>query len=354
MMDAKHDKGRIAQIATGEGKSTIIAMLAAYKALQGEKVDIITSSEVLASRDVEEKKSFFKLLKLTVSDNCKINAPDCYKANIVYGDISDFEGDLLRHEFNRLNTRGDRGFGTVIVDEVDSMCIDNLGSSTRLGSHFVGLEYLDILLVTIWQQLDMLDRQITRHEGKLIYLPPELKIENGKIFPISEDIEFDIDQIIEIDDRRSFTKSLLRSNVEKIINESSGTPLENQLRIPKHLINFAKIELDDWVDSAYRAKHCYSEKEDYVIAKSRRDQENVIAPVDYQNTGVVQVSTTWNNGLHQFLQIKHGLKITAENITTSFISNIGYFNRYISKNQNGEILSNKIYGLTGTLGSSDS
>lgn len=224
MMDAKHDKGRIAQIATGEGKSTIVAMLATIKALQGEKVDVITSSEVLAARDAEEKKAFFNLLKLTVSDNSSNNAPDCYKANIVYGDITDFEGDLLKHEFNRLNTKGDRRFGTVIVDEVDSMCIDNLGSSTRLGSHFVGLEYLDILLVIVWKQLDMLDRQITRHEGKLVYLPPELKIHNGEILPISEDVEGNIDQIIEIDDRRSFTKSLLKSNVEKIINESNNSP----------------------------------------------------------------------------------------------------------------------------------
>jgi len=109
--------------------------------------------------------------------------------------------------------------------------------------------------------------------------------------------------------------------------------------------------LDDWIDSAYRAKHCNNKEEDYVIAK--RYGEDVIVPVDYQNTGVIQVGTTWNNGLHQFLQIKHGLKITAENLTTSFISNIGYFNRYINKNHNGDIISNKIYGLTGTLGSND-
>ncbi len=160
MMDAKHDKGMIAQIGTGEGKSTIVAMLAAIKALQGEKVDVITSSEVLAARDAAEKKIFYNILKLTVNDNSKNKDLDCYKANIVYGDISDFGGDLLKHEFNGLNTRGDREFGTVIVDEVDSMCIDNIGSSTRLGSNFVGLEYLDILLIYIWLQLDMLDKQI--------------------------------------------------------------------------------------------------------------------------------------------------------------------------------------------------
>ncbi len=354
MMNSRSDKGRIAQIATGEGKSTITAMLGAVKALQGEKVDIITSSEVLAARDAEEKRSFFNLLNLTVSDNGRNNAPDCYKSNIVYGDITDFEGDLLRHEFNRSNTKGDRGFGAVIVDEVDSMCIDNLGSSTRLGSHFAGLEYLDILLTTIWQQLDMLDKQITKYKGKLIYLPPELKIENENIIPVSEDIEISEDDIIEIDSRRDFTKNLLKSNIKKIINESSDAPSENQLRIPGHLVEFANIELEEWIDSAVTAKYYYTENKSYIIAKSRRDNEKTIAPVDYQNTGVVQVSTTWNNGLHQFLQLKHGLKITPENLTTSFISNIGYFNRYINKNQQGEVLSNKIYGLTGTLGSKDS
>jgi hypothetical protein len=52
------------------------------------------------------------------------------------------------------------------------MCIDNLGTSTRLGSHFVGFEYLDILLISIWQQLDMIDKQIGVFEGKLVFLPP--------------------------------------------------------------------------------------------------------------------------------------------------------------------------------------
>ena len=59
------------------------------------------------------------------------------------------------------------------------------------------------------------------------------------------------------------SESQLVSLIEKIVNESSNSPSENQLRIPKHLIELAKIELDDWVDSAYRAKHCNNKEEDY-------------------------------------------------------------------------------------------
>ena len=59
------NKGLIAQISTGEGKSTIISMVATYLALCGKSVDIITSTEILAKRDSEEKRPFYKMFKLT-------------------------------------------------------------------------------------------------------------------------------------------------------------------------------------------------------------------------------------------------------------------------------------------------
>lgn len=97
--------------------------------------------------------------------------------------------------------------------------------------------------------------------------------------------------------------------------------------------------VDKWIDNAIYAKYQCRENEQYVIKK--RDEEYVIVPVDYQNTGVTLENTIWSNGLHQFVQLKHNLHLTSESLTSSFISNIGYITLY----------NNNIFGLTGTLGS---
>uniref|UniRef100_A0A183CBG7 SECA_MOTOR_DEAD domain-containing protein n=1 Tax=Globodera pallida TaxID=36090 RepID=A0A183CBG7_GLOPA len=69
-------------------------------------------------------------------------------------------------------------------------------------------------------------------------------------------------------------------------------------------------------------------------------REGAVVPIDYQNTGTQQRSTSLSDGLHQFLQLKHGLRMDPETLVTSFITNPGFINRY-----------KQIYGLSGTLGS---
>ncbi|CAF3851092.1 unnamed protein product [Rotaria sp. Silwood1] len=96
--------GRIGQIKTGEGKSIIVCMLAAYLAVgkQGKKVDIITTSEVLAIRNTEEFKDFYDMFNLTCTHNCRDgekNDQTNYSLDIVYGTVNHFAGDLLRTEF---------------------------------------------------------------------------------------------------------------------------------------------------------------------------------------------------------------------------------------------------------------
>jgi preprotein translocase subunit SecA len=94
------------------------------------------------------------------------------------------------------------------------------------------------------------------------------------------------------------------------------------------------------VESAIDAKFIYRNEHHYLIAKDNRGVSR-ITPIDYANTGVIQNSTTWGDGLHQFLQIKEGLQTTPETLITNFLSNKAYFSRY----------ENRIFGLTGTLGS---
>ncbi len=84
---------------TGEGKSTIIACLAAMLTISGKRVDIVTTNKLLAKRDVEEKKSFYQILNIKVFDNFEENQAgpkSCYTGNnIVYGTPHSFQADIL-------------------------------------------------------------------------------------------------------------------------------------------------------------------------------------------------------------------------------------------------------------------
>ena len=109
---------------------------------------------------------------------------------------------------------------------------------------------------------------------------------------------------------------------------------KNTIKIPRNFKEFVEKQQSKWIHNAIVALN-YQENIHYVI------HEGVIKPVDYNSTGIVQSSTNWSNGLHQFLQIKHSLKVTSETFTTNFMSNMGYFKKYGCN----------LFGFTGTLGS---
>ncbi|XP_008304893.1 uncharacterized protein LOC103376295 [Stegastes partitus] len=148
--------GRLIQVGTGEGKSCIVAMFAAYRALRGEKVDIMSSSPVLAERDLKDWRNFYK--KLGISVDCNTNKLElifsqdskCYKHQVVYGTVDQFAGDWLRQHFNRTDTFGERTFQCAIVDEVDSLMLDKGHHTVYLGSDMPALQHLNPLLAFIW------------------------------------------------------------------------------------------------------------------------------------------------------------------------------------------------------------
>ena len=114
--------GRIAQILTGEGKTAIIITLAATKFILGHKVDIVTSSEILAKRDAidERNKELNKILGISVEhcikddNNKQDHGPkECYKADIVYGDTHNFQDDILSDKYMLENTRNGRDYNMI-------------------------------------------------------------------------------------------------------------------------------------------------------------------------------------------------------------------------------------------------
>ena len=95
--------GWIGEIKTGEGKTTIVAMLAAIQVFSEYHVDVLTSNSILAEEFVAEKKMFFKILGISVDHNHHKyednGAKPCYGCDVVAGTISSFQFDFLRHNF---------------------------------------------------------------------------------------------------------------------------------------------------------------------------------------------------------------------------------------------------------------
>jgi preprotein translocase subunit SecA len=167
----KPENGRLAQIRTGEGKSIIVSMcefidflqiisfifssiVAVYLSLPplNKHVDIITTSEILAQRDADEFAPFYRMFGLSVDHNCyEPSVTPNYNVNIVYGTVVQFAGDLLRTDFYlQTEIRGNRPYDAAIVDEVDSMFIDQRQHYTQLASLTPGYKTLNIVLRFIY------------------------------------------------------------------------------------------------------------------------------------------------------------------------------------------------------------
>ena len=311
------------QISTGEGKTTIVAMLAAAKVLQGEKVDVITSSSILASDGAIKKKDFYATLNLTIGDNAS-NEKGCYSKDIVYGSLDNFQYDFLKDQYKLKGIRQERPFQTVIVDEVDSMLVDEGSKIAMLSENIAGMEYLESILATIFmttiQFIGGFTGERDSETGNLIFCDHTENSESTEVLLVSDAMDF------------------VKSHVtEAIRNKYFSSTLEKDFVIPENLKNYAQKQLNQWVEMSILATQQY-EDIDYRI------KDGEIKPIDKNSTGIVHTNMSWQNGLHQFLQIKHGLAISPESFTTCFISNISYFKKY----------GNNIYGMTGTLGSEES
>ncbi|CAC5389845.1 unnamed protein product [Mytilus coruscus] len=149
--------GILLEINTGEGKTCIIAMFSVFLASCQIPVDIVSSSPILAKRDYEEWKEFYKSLRLPVSCNLIPRKTEerlkCYSGKIVYGTVGSFASDLLRQTFLMENVRGERMCEAVIVDEVDCMLLDQGVHFTYLSHAVPGMHHIEPILFMIWKHI---------------------------------------------------------------------------------------------------------------------------------------------------------------------------------------------------------
>ena len=147
--------GRLANINTGEGKSLVtISTAISQQLLRDGTVDILTSSEVLAERDAAESRPMFAKFGIEVSCNCDADADanevlrrERYASNkIMYGEIEHFQRDLLLTKYYGKNIQGNHAT-CLIVDEVDSMCIDNICNTLYISHQIADLRFMSDIFV---------------------------------------------------------------------------------------------------------------------------------------------------------------------------------------------------------------
>ena len=362
--------GLIEEISTGEGKSCIISSLSIYFALRAHKVDVISSSYTLAQRDSDEFKNIYDYFNLTTGYPYNSESAP-YNCDILYGTFFEFEADYLREITSYRKIRNKRPYDVIIIDEVDNLFIDNILGSTRLTNSSRGFKFLIPLYLSSYLSFELFDfffllffkLSLENIEDKvkrkkfenIIKNPEERKKEIIKMMEKMFEIIFSANPE-ELNDNKLTEEEQKKINDEIIkvqnnINQNNKNieffkNFTEYLDYPDFLESFVKSQSPLWISSAYDAKNSMTEDKDYVISKGKGHGKD-IAPVDRTNTGEIELSMVYSEGLHQMLQIKHLLKVKDETLIHTFLSHITFFEKYKKKDNF------LFFGLTGTIGDTD-
>ena len=300
-------QGRIAEMKTGEGKTLAATMPAYLNALTGNGVHIVTVNDYLATRDSEEMGRIYNFLGLSCglivsNEHDSTLKRQAYAADITYGTNNEFGFDYLRDNMVKYKDRlVQRGHAYAIVDEVDSILIDE--ARTPL-----------IISGPGDKPTELYDRAEIFVKGLRMYKMKEIDSkEDLDSSSVSEEYDYIVDE-------KAKTSVLTKRGIEraeKFFNlENYGAP-EN-------------AEIAHHINQAIRAHGNYHIDEDYVV----KDGEVII--VD-SFTGRLMFGRRYNEGLHQAIEAKEGVKIEKESQTLATITFQNYFRLYT-----------KLAGMTGT------
>ena len=296
-------RGDIAEMQTGEGK-TLVATLPAYlNALTGEGVHIVTVNDYLAKRDSEWMGKLYRWLGLTVGlivQGMDGDARrDAYNADITYGTNNEFGFDYLRD--NMVTYKANmvqRGHAYAIVDEVDSILIDEARTPLIISGRGEDSS-------SLYTQVDRFVR--TLHKSVVVELEDK----------VSTDEQADGDYVV---DEKHKTCTLTAAGIKKA---------EAYFKV-ENLAAAENMTLAHHIDQAIKAYGVMQRDIDYVV----KDGQVII--VD-EFTGRLMIGRRYNEGLHQAIEAKEGVKIAAESKTLATITFQNYFRMY-----------KKLSGMTGT------
>lgn len=294
-------QGRIAEMRTGEGK-TLVATLPAYlNALEGKGVHIVTVNDYLAKRDADEMGRIHEFLGLKVG--CVLNSMDnderreMYNCDITYVTNNELGFDYLRDNMVIYKEQlVQRGLHYVIIDEVDSVLIDEArtpliisgqsGKSTRL-----------------YEACDILAGQMQRGEAS------------------GEFNKMDAIMGVEIEETGDF----IVNEKDKVINlTAQGVEKVEQFFKIENLADAENLEIQHNIILALRAHNLMFRDKDYVV----KDDEVLI--VD-EFTGRIMPGRRYSDGLHQAIEAKEHVKVKRESRTLATITFQNFFNKFEKK-----------------------
>ncbi|MFC7341498.1 preprotein translocase subunit SecA [Saccharopolyspora griseoalba] len=270
--------GNIAEMKTGEGKTLTCVLPAYLNAISGKSVHVVTVNDYLAKRDAEWMGRVHRFLGLEVGSILAEMSPEqrreAYNADITYGTNNEFGFDYLRDNMAwSLSDCVQRGHGFAVVDEVDSILIDEARTPLIISGPA---------------------DQSSRWYQEFARLAPMLK----------RDVHYEVDE-------RKRTVGVTEEGVEII---------EDQLGI-ENLYEAANTPLVGYLNNALKAKELYARDKEYIV----RDGEVMI--VD-EFTGRILAGRRFNEGMHQAIEAKEGVEIKAENQTLATITLQNYFRLY--------------------------
>ncbi len=292
--------GKIAEMRTGEGK-TLVGTLPAYlNAISGKGVHVITVNDYLASRDSEWMGRLHRFLGLTVGVNLSQMDHEAkqaaYAADITYGTNNEFGFDYLRD--NMVYSPGERvqrGLNFAIVDEVDSILIDEARTPLIISGQAEDHTELYLRMKDVVPKLS----RAMEEDGEGDYWVDE----KGHQVHLSE---------------------AGYEHAEQLLLE------HGLLEEGRSLYEAANITLMHHLNAALRALTLFQKDQQYVV------QNGEVVIVD-EFTGRLMAGRRWSDGLHQAVEAKEGVKIQAENQTLASITFQNYFRMY-----------GKLAGMTGT------
>ncbi len=301
--------GKISEMRTGEGK-TLTATLPVYlNALSGQGVHVVTVNDYLASRDAKWMGRLYNFLGLSVGINLPQMSREekqaAYASDITYGTNNEYGFDYLRDNMvHEVSDRVQRGLNYAIVDEVDSILIDEARTPLIISGQ---AEDHTATYIAIDKAVPSLQRQ----EG-------EADARTGE--GVTKVGDFTLDE----KSHQVFLTEQGHESAERIFAEMGLIPEGSSLYDPSN------ITLMHHLYAALRANHLYNRDQHYVV------QDGEIVIVD-EFTGRLMTGRRWSDGLHQAVEAKEGVKIQAENQTLASITFQNYFRLYA-----------KLSGMTGT------